>query len=128
MLKTSCKLINTFKIKKNYWVQLLAKCSTATKSNIKNNLVQFSEHEAKILQLVNTSKLNNLTQFISALDAETLISKRTSNGLYKSLDDVLLKTEIDVDSWKHFCTSFIKHNKKKWKKFIKPDITTVQKQ
>lgn len=70
-------------------------------------------------------------RFISASHAETLISKRTSNGLYKSLDDVLLKTEIDIDSWKNFCTSFINHYKKqKWKKFIKPNIniTTVQKQ
>lgn len=69
-------------------------------------------------------------RFISASHAKTLISKRTSNGLYKSLDDVLLKTKIDVDSWKNFCTSFINHNKKKWKKFIKPDIniTAVQKQ
>ncbi|XP_033299458.1 uncharacterized protein LOC117205296 [Bombus bifarius] len=123
MLKTWCKLTNTFKIKKNLWVQPLAKCSTVTKGNIKNNLVQFSKYKAKILQLVNTSKLDDLTQFISVSHAETLISKRTSNGLYKSLNDVLLKTKIDVDSWNNFCTSFINHYKKqKWKNMIKSDI------
>ncbi|XP_033343646.1 uncharacterized protein LOC117230368 isoform X2 [Bombus vosnesenskii] len=90
MLKTWCKLTNTFKIKKNLWVQPLAKCSTVTKRNIKNNLVQFPKYKTKILQLVNTSKLDNLTQFISASHAETLISKRTSNGLYKSMPATLL--------------------------------------
>ncbi|XP_033343645.1 uncharacterized protein LOC117230368 isoform X1 [Bombus vosnesenskii] len=126
MLKTWCKLTNTFKIKKNLWVQPLAKCSTVTKRNIKNNLVQFPKYKTKILQLVNTSKLDNLTQFISASHAETLISKRTSNGLYKSVNDVLLKTKIDVDSWNNFCTSFINHYKKqKWKNLIKPDINTT---
>lgn len=85
--------------------------------------MQFSKYEAKILQLLNTSKLDKLTQFISASYAATLISKRTSHGPYKSYDDVLLKTEIDVDSWNNFCTSFIdNYNKQKWKKFIKPDI------
>lgn len=70
-------------------------------------------------------------RFISASHAETLISKRTSNGLYKSLNDVLLKTKIDVDSWNNFCTSFINHYKKQqWKNLIKSDINTtaVQKQ
>lgn len=70
-------------------------------------------------------------RFISEAYAATLISKRTSNGPYKSLDDVLLKTEIDVDSWNNFCTLFTNHYKKQqWKKFIKSNIniTEVQKQ
>ncbi|XP_060818574.1 uncharacterized protein LOC132908527 [Bombus pascuorum] len=125
MLRTSCKLFYTFKIKKNLWVQR-ATCSTVMKSNIENNPLHFPKHELKILQLVNTSKLNKLTQFISASYAETLISMRTSNGPYKSLNDVLLKTEIDVDSWNKFCTSVIKyHTKHKWKKFVKHDIYTT---
>ncbi|XP_071858864.1 uncharacterized protein [Bombus fervidus] len=125
MLRTSCKLSYTFKTKKNLWVPL-ATCSTAIKSIVGNNLLHFSKHEVKILQLVNTSKLNKLTEFISASYAETLISMRTSNGPYKSLNDVLLKTKIDVDSWNKFCTSVIKHHtKQKWKKFIKPDIYTT---
>lgn len=70
-------------------------------------------------------------RFISESYAAALISKRTSDGPYKSLDDVLLKTEIDVDSWNSFCTLFINHYKKRqWKKFMKSDIniTAVQKQ
>ncbi|XP_043591319.1 uncharacterized protein LOC122571525 isoform X2 [Bombus pyrosoma] len=60
---------------------------------------------------------------MSASYAATLISKRTSHGPYKSFDDILLKTEMDIDSWNNFCTLFIdKCDKQKWKKFIKPDI------
>ncbi|XP_048265734.1 uncharacterized protein LOC100644647 isoform X2 [Bombus terrestris] len=62
-------------------------------------------------------------QYVTASYAAKLISMRTNNGLYKSLDDILLRTEIDVDSWNNFCTSYINHYKKqKWTKLIKSDI------
>ncbi|KOX78196.1 Transcription elongation factor, mitochondrial [Melipona quadrifasciata] len=122
MLRTLYKFTYTFKIKKNLWIQPLKICSIMTESNSENN-VKFLKSESSILQLINTSGLKQLSKFIEASHAKTIISIRKENGLYKSLNDLSLSTKINNDILAKFYQSIsnCEISTRTWSKYMTPD-------
>ncbi|KAK9305977.1 hypothetical protein QLX08_003210 [Tetragonisca angustula] len=127
MLRTLYLLSYTFKIKKNLWIQPLKICSIMTESNSENN-VKFSKFKSSILQLINTSGLKQLSQFIEESHAKTIISIRKKDGLYKSLNDLSLRTEINNDVLDKFYQSISNHEISTdiWSKYITPNKIIFQ--
>lgn len=122
-------LTGAINLRKTRLVQL-RKCHTASKRDDGNSIEAkwFLEKEDEILNLVNKSNIKELTKYIQQPLAETIISNRTADGPYKSLDELLSKNEIDSDSLNKFYTLIIDHKmqRRKWKKFtITPDVKTI---
>ncbi|XP_061936036.1 uncharacterized protein LOC107992434 isoform X2 [Apis cerana] len=132
MLKTLCKLY-TFKIKKNLQIILLQKCFNSTinvQKIFKNNLQNSIKYENKILKIINNNNLKDLTKYIHPTFAETIISSYIENGPYKSLNDLLIKTNINENILNEFYNSILNHEKippKKINKFtVTPNISGIK--
>ncbi|XP_043512276.1 uncharacterized protein LOC122529857 isoform X2 [Frieseomelitta varia] len=110
---------------KNLWIQPLKICSITTESNSEN--VKFSKSKSSILQLINTSGLKQLSQFIEASHAKTIISIRKKDGLYKSLNDLSLRTEINNDVLAKFYQTISNEIPTHiWSKYITPNKRIFQ--
>ncbi|KAK1132399.1 hypothetical protein K0M31_016508 [Melipona bicolor] len=127
MLRTLYKLTYTFKIKKNLWIQPLKICFIMTESNSENN-VKFSKSKRSSLQLINTSDLKQLSKFIEASHAKTIISIRKKDGLYKSLNDLSLRTKINNDVLAKFHRSISNYeiSMRTWSKYVTHDEIIFQ--
>ncbi|XP_076753418.1 uncharacterized protein LOC143424913 [Xylocopa sonorina] len=130
MLRILYNLTCTVRIRKDVWFQPLQRCSTKVRSNVENDAGQkwFSEKEDEILQIVNESNVKELSKYIQSSYAETIISNRTNNGPYKSLNDLVSQNKLTSDNLNNFYTLIINHKvkKRKWKKFVvTPDVKTI---
>ncbi|CAD1478950.1 unnamed protein product, partial [Heterotrigona itama] len=106
----------------NLWIQPLKTCSIMTENNGENNVKFSKSKNSKLLELINTSNLEQLSQFIETSHAETIISIR-KKGVYKSLNDLSLRTEINNDALAKFyqLISNCKISKDIWNKYITSD-------
>lgn len=66
-------------------------------------------------------------RYIQSTYAERIISCYTKNGPYKSLNDLLIKTNINVDILNKFYDLILSHKIQKKKiKNITPDISEIE--
>ncbi|CAK9816943.1 hypothetical protein ANTPLA_LOCUS9180 [Anthophora plagiata] len=99
MLKTLRTFANISKTRKDLWIKPIQRCSTGTNSIIeKNNVKVSSFKENHILNILNTSDLNEMTRYIQKPCAEKIILHRMKNGLFKSLNDLTSIQDIELDA------------------------------
>ncbi|CAL7943207.1 unnamed protein product [Xylocopa violacea] len=122
MLRILSNLTFAVRIRKDLKFQPLRRCFTKTKGIVDNNVEQkwFSTNDDEILQIVNECKLKQLTKYIEPSYAEAIISNRTNNGPYKSLNDLISQNELTSEHLNNFYTliNSLKIRQKKWGKFV----------
>lgn len=114
----------------NLQIYLLQKYSTINDQKIlKNNLQNFMKYENKILKIINNNNSKELTKYIQPTYAETIMSSYIKNGPYESLNDLVIKTNINENILNEFYNSMLNHEKisKKINKFIvTPNINKIK--
>lgn len=65
-------------------------------------------------------------RYVQPIYAERIISNFTKNGPYKSLNDLLIKTNIDVDILNKFYNLVLSEIQKKKIKNVTPDISGIK--
>ncbi|XP_017767339.1 PREDICTED: uncharacterized protein LOC108555960 [Eufriesea mexicana] len=121
MLRILCRLTYVHNIKNDLWIQSLQKCSTLIENNVEKNIENYLIYEPSILYIINKSKLSVLKKYIEVKCADAIILTRIKDGYYTSLKDLLLRTQINLDTFNQLCNSIIDSGIK-YKMKVTPNI------